>query len=149
LGLGFFCSLLFTLAVYALPFLAGQSAGLAAFCSGSGFIGALVVSFLIGVATLVLGQIVLTTVRTLLIRLFIGLIYAVPAAVAGHELCFAPAGIGVTAGAWQQAFAAAGAVVGVTAFARMAVLAPPSAGPGTVEGTAQPAVDLRSHHLRG
>jgi hypothetical protein len=123
---------------------------LAAFYSGSGFIGALVVSFLVGVAILVLGQIVLTTVRTPLIRLFIGLIYAVPAAVAGHQLCFALAGIGVTAAAWQQAFAAAGAVaVGVTAFARMAVLAPPSAGPGTVEGTAQAAVDLRSHHLRG
>ena len=42
-----------------------------------------VVGFLVGVTVLVLGQIVLTTVRPPLIRLFIGLIYAVPAAVAG------------------------------------------------------------------
>ena len=58
-GLGFFCWLLFTLAVYALPFLAGLSAGLAAFHSGAGLIGALVVGFLVGVTILVLGQIVL------------------------------------------------------------------------------------------
>ena len=42
-GIGFFCWLLFTLAVYALPFFAGLTAGLAAFHSGSGVIGALVV----------------------------------------------------------------------------------------------------------
>ena len=40
-GLGFFCWLLFTLAVYALPFLAGLTAGHAAFHSGAGVIGAL------------------------------------------------------------------------------------------------------------
>jgi hypothetical protein len=145
-GLGFFCWLVFTLAVYALPFLAGLSAGLAAFQSGSGFVGALVVGLLVGVTILVLGQIALTTVRTPLIRLTIGLIYAVPASVAGYQLCFALAGIGVPAGTWQQAFAAAGAVVvGVTAFARMAFVIPPSTGRGSVEGTAQSAVDLRPH----
>ena len=148
-SLGFFCWLLFTLAVYALPFFAGLSAGLAAFHSGSGFIGALVVGFLVGVTVLVLGQIVLTAVRAPLIRLIIGLVYAVPAAVAGYQLCFALAGIGVPAASWQHAFAAVGAlVVGVTAFARMALVIPPSAGQDSVEGAAQSAVDLRSH-LRG
>jgi hypothetical protein len=68
-GLGFFCWLLFTLAVYALPFLAGLSAGLAAFHSGSGFMGALVVGLLVGVTILMLGRAVLSTVRTPLIRL--------------------------------------------------------------------------------
>jgi hypothetical protein len=145
-GLGFFCWLLFTLAVYALPFLAGLSVGLAAFHSGAGLIGALVVGFLVGVTVLVLGQIVLTTVRTPLIRLIIGLVYALPATVAGYQLCFTLAGIGGPAGGWQQAFAVAGAiVVGVTAFARMALVIPPSAGQDSVEGTAQSAVDLRSH----
>lgn len=145
-GLGFFCWLLFTLAVYALPFLAGLSAGLAAFHNGFGFIAALVVGFLVGVTTLLLGQIVLATVRTPLIRVSIGLIYAVPAAVAGYQLCFALAGIGMPAGEWQHAFAAAGAiVVGTTAFARMALVIPLSAGQDSVEGTAQSAVDLRPH----
>jgi len=146
IGLGFFCGLLFTLAVYALPFLAGLSAGLAAFHGGAGLIGALVVGFLVGVTILVLGQIVLTTVRTPLIRLFIGLIYAVPAAVAGYQLCFALARIGMPPGGWQHAFAAAGAIViGTTAFARMALVFPPSPGRDPVEGTAQSTVDLRPH----
>jgi hypothetical protein len=145
-GLGFFCWLLFTLAVYALPFLAGLSAGLAAFHSGSGFVGALIIGLVVGVTILVLGQMVLAAVRTPLIRLFIGLIYAVPAAVAGYQVCFTLAGISGPAGGWQQAFAVAGAiVVGVTAFARMALVIPPSAGQDSVEGTAQSAVDLRSH----
>jgi hypothetical protein len=148
-GLGFFCWLLFTLAVYALPFLVGLTMGLAAFHSGSGFLGALVVGLLVGVTTLVLGQIVFVTVQTPVIRLLIGLIYAVPATVAGHRLCFALAGIGVPAGDWQHVFAAAGAVaVGLTAFARMALVVPPSAGQGP-EGTVHSAVGLRSHDLRG
>ena len=56
-GIGFLCWLLFTLAVYALPFFAGLTAGLAAFHSGSGVIGALVVGVLAGGVTLALGQI--------------------------------------------------------------------------------------------
>ena len=145
-GLGFFCWLLFTLAIYALPFLAGLTVGLAAFHSGAGLIGALVVGLLVGITIWVLGQIVLTTVRTPLIRLFIGLIYAVPATVAGYQLCFALASIGMPVGGWQQAFAVAGAfIVGVTALARTALVAPPSAGQGSVESTAQSAVELRSH----
>ena len=42
-GVGFLCWLLFMLAVYALPFFAGMTAGLAAYHSGSGVLGALVV----------------------------------------------------------------------------------------------------------
>ena len=109
-GLGAICWLLFSLAVYALPFLGGLSVGLSAFHSGSGFIGAFVVGLLVGVTILVLGQIVFATARTPLIRLLIGLIYAVPASVAGYQLCFALAGMGVPAGDWQHVFAAAGAV---------------------------------------
>jgi hypothetical protein len=51
-GVGFFCWLLFTLAVYALPFFAGLFVGLAAFHSGAGVIGALIVGVLAGGATL-------------------------------------------------------------------------------------------------
>jgi hypothetical protein len=149
-GLGFFCWLLFTLAIYALPFLAGLTAGLAAFHSNAGLLGAVVVGLLAGSALLVFGQMVFATVRTPWIRVSIGLIYAAPAAVAGYQLCFQLAGISMSGGAWQQVFAAAGAiVVGLTAFARMALSVPPSTGQDLVEGTAQSAVCLRSHGLRG
>jgi hypothetical protein len=134
--LGFFCWLLFTLAVYALPFLAGLTAGLAAFQSGAGFIGALVVGLLIGSSVLAIGQMIFATVRAPLIRLLIGLVYAAPATIAAYHLCFALSGIGVPAGDWQPVFAAAGAaVVGLTAFARMALLIPPSTGRGSPEAS--------------
>ncbi len=137
-GLGFFCWLLFTLAIYALPFLAGMTAGLAAFHSGAGVIGALIVGFLAGGATLALGQIAIATTRTPLIRAIIGLLYAVPATVAGYQVSFALSGIGMSAGGWQTAFAVVGAVLsGVTAFSRMTLFVPASDGQGT-EGAHRP-----------
>ncbi|MGB7642357.1 MAG: hypothetical protein WBL82_13815, partial [Terriglobales bacterium] len=42
-GIGLFCWLIFTLAVYALPFFVGLTAGMAAFHGGAGVIGALLV----------------------------------------------------------------------------------------------------------
>src|SRR5580658_4777974 len=93
-GIGFFCWLLFTLAVHALPFFAGLSAGLAAFHSGAGVIGALVVGVLAGGATLAIGQIAFATVRTPLIRALIGLLYAVPAGIAGYQASLGLAEIG-------------------------------------------------------
>lgn len=126
-GLGFFCWLLFALAIYALPFLSGLTAGLAAFNSGAGVIGAIIVGLVIGGATLALGQIAFTTTRTPRIRTGIGLLYAVPATVAGYQVSFALAGIGMSTGGWQTAFAVVGAVLaGVTAFSRMTLFLPPS-----------------------
>ena len=143
-GLGFFCWLLFTLAVYALPFLAGLSAGLAVFHSGAGVIGGFVVGFLVGGAILALGQIAFATTRTPLIRVIIGLLYAVPAAVAGYEVLFALAGIGMSNSGWQTAFAVVGAIVsGCTAFSRLALFVPPPAGQGA--GGAYSPADGRLH----
>lgn len=149
-GLGFFCWLLFTLAIYALPFLAGLTAGLAAFHSGSGSIGALIVGVFAGGATLVIGQIVFATVHAPLVRVFIGLLYAVPATIAGYQVSFGLAGIGVPTGGWHEAFAVGGAVLaGITAFARMALFIPPEAGHRTVEGPTYSLAGLRQHDQRG
>jgi hypothetical protein len=125
-GIGFFCWLLFTLTVYALPFFAGLMAGRAAFHSGSGVIGALVVGILAGVATLAIGQIAFATLRTPLIRAAIALLFAVPAAIAGYHATFGLAHIGIPSEAWREAFAIVGAVlVGGTAWARMSLFVPP------------------------
>jgi len=130
-GLGFFCWLLFTLAIYALPTFAGLAAGLAAFHSGAGVIGALVVGLLAGGATLALGQFAFAATRTPLIRSVIGLVYGLPAAIAGYQVSFALAGIGMPSSGWQTAFAVTGAVVsGFTAFSRMALFVPPPDGHG-------------------
>ena len=85
-----------------------------------------------GGATLALGQIAFATTRTPLIRAVIGLLYAVPATVAGYQVSFALAGIGMSTGGWQTAFAVVGAVLsGFTAFSRMTLFVPPSDGQGT------------------
>jgi len=130
-GLGFFCGLLFTLAIYALPTFAGLAAGLAAFHSGAGVVGAITVGLLVAAAILALGQFAFATTRTPL-RAIVGLFYAAPAAIAGYQVSFALAGLGLPGGVWQTAFAVIGAVVsGCTAFSRLALLAPPLDGRGT------------------
>ena len=119
-GIGFFCWLLFTLAVYALPFFAGLSAGLAAFHSGSGVIGALIVGGLAGGATLA-----------------IGLLYAVPAAIAGYHATLGLAHIGMPSEAWREAFAVVGAIlVGGTAWGRMFLFLPSNGGQDVAAGSA-------------
>ncbi len=148
-GLGLFCWLLFTLAIYALPFLAGLTAGLAAFHSGSGVIGAFIVGLLVSGATLALGQIAFATTRTPLIRAVIGLLYAVPATVAGYQVSFALAGISMSTGGWQMAFAVVGAVLsGVTALTRMTLFIPASDGQGTGGALTHSPVGWQPHDQR-
>jgi len=126
-GIGFFCWLLFTLAVYALPFFAGLTAGLAAFHTGSGVIGAIIVAILAGGATLAIGQIAFATVRTPLVRAAIALLFAVPATIAGYHATLGLAHIGVPSEGWREAFAVVGAVlVGGTAWVRMTLFVPPN-----------------------
>ena len=146
-GLGFLCWLLFTLAIYALPFLAGLTAGLAAFDSGAGVVGALIVGFLVGGVTLALGQIGFVSTRTPRLRAIIGLLYAAPAAVAGYQVSFALAGIGMSTDGWQTAFAVVGAILsGVTAFSRMTLFVPASDGQG-IGGVHSP-IGWRPHDQR-
>ncbi len=103
-GIGFFCWVLFILAVYALPFVVGLTAGLAAYHSGAGIAGAIIVAIIAGGVTLTVGQIAFATIRSPLIRAAIGLIYAVPAAIAGYNgtLGFAQMGIPPKPGAWPS-----------------------------------------------
>lgn len=125
-GVGFFCWLLFTLAVYALPFFAGMTAGLAAFHGSSGVVGALIVGVLAGGGTLAIGQIAFARVRAPLIRAVIGLLYAVPATIAGYHATLGLAHIGVPSEGWREAFAVVGSVlVGGAAWARMSLFVPP------------------------
>jgi hypothetical protein len=142
-GIGFFCWVLFILAVYALPFVVGLSAGLAAYHSSAGVAGAIVVAIIAGGVTLTIGQIAFATIRSPLIRAAIGLVYAVPAAIAGYNGTLGFAQMGIPSEAWRVAFAMVGAVaVGGTAWARMALFIPPEAGRRTAGGPA-------THRLAG
>jgi hypothetical protein len=125
-AIGFFCWLLFTLAVYALPLFVGITAAFAVYHHGSSAVGAIFVAILVGAATLAIGQLAFALVRSPLIRAAVALGFAAPAAVAGYYATLGLVHIGATSQSWCQAFAVVGAILtGGTAFARMALLVPP------------------------
>ena len=128
-GLGFFCWLLFTFAIYALPFFAGLTAGLFAYETGAGPFGAAAVALTTGVISLVAGQFLFAVVRSPVLRTLIAAAFAAPAAIAGYDIVHGLSGIGGTAETWRQIFGAVGAlVIGGIAWARMGALHP--GGPG-------------------
>ncbi len=70
-----------------------------------------------------------------------------PATVAGYQVSFALAGIGMSTGGWQMAFAVVGAVLsGFTAFSRMTLFVPAPDGQGT--GGAHSPIGWRPHDQR-
>jgi hypothetical protein len=140
-GVGFLCWLLFTLAVYALPFFAGVTAGLAAYHSGAGVIGGLVVGFAAGAVTLVAAQAAFAVVKSPVPHVAIAILFAAPAAIAGYHATLALAHIGVPSASWREVFAVVGAiVVGGTAFVRMAAMATPRIGHIGAMAPAQPRI---------
>jgi hypothetical protein len=137
ISLGFLCWLLFALAVQALPIFVAFAAGLAAYHSGSGEIGAFLVGLIAGAFTLAVGQIAVAAFRSPVIRTAIALVFAVPAAMAGYHAALGLAQLGVPAELWQQAFAVIGAVaVGGTAWVRVAL--PRECVPGDGAGFSSP-----------
>lgn len=125
--IGFLCWLLFTLAVFALPFFVGVTAGMWAFNSGAGWLGAIVVGALAAGLTFGIGQLLLGTVRPLWAKLAIALVFVAPAGMAGYHATHGIAIHLMPSEAWQIAFSILGAAaVGVSAFIRIAG----AAGPG-------------------
>jgi hypothetical protein len=125
-GIGLFCWLIFTLAVYALPFFLGLTAGMAAFRGGAGVIGALLVGIVAGALTLGIGQIAFAVVRPLPLRAAIAAAFAIPAAIAGYHAVLGLSQIGVPLLIWREVFAWIGALfIGGTAWMRMTVFAEP------------------------
>jgi hypothetical protein len=127
-GLGVFCWLLFTLAIYALPFFVGVAAGLCAYHTGAGPLGAITLALLAGGATLAAAQIVFAIVRTPLVRFVLALLFAGPAALAGFCATQGLTALTMSSQTWSQIFGVIGAIViGVTAWLRLAD-APPCGG---------------------
>ena len=123
-AIGFFCWLLFTLAVFALPFFAGITAATWAYHTGAGWLGAFIVGIVGAGLTLGLGQVLLATVRPLWARLPIALAFVAPAAIAGYHATHGIVKHTMPSETWQVAFSIIGAVaVGVTAFLRVAGMA--------------------------
>jgi len=125
-GLGIFCWVLFRLAVYALPFFAGVTAGIYSIEVGAGPFGAIVIGFAAAGLTLAAGRYAFSVARSPFVRLVIGLLFAVPAARAGYDVTLAFTHIGVPSEWWREAFAVLGAItIGGTAWARMSIVGNP------------------------
>ena len=129
IALGFFCRLLFLLAVHALPVLAGATTALFAYDTDAGAIGAVLVGMIVGVVTLVGGQIAVAAVHSSLIRVAIALFFVVPAAIAGYCATRGLLHISVPAEGWRDALVLIGAIiVGSAAWTRMTPVAPTRGG---------------------
>jgi hypothetical protein len=121
-GIGLFCWLIFTLAVYALPFFVGLYAFMMALHGGAGILGAPLVGIAAGGITLALGQTAFAMTSSVIIRAIIAALFAVPATLAGYQVVLAMSQVGVPSFAWREVFACLGAVfIGGTAWTRLTV----------------------------
>lgn len=124
LGLGFMVYVLFTLAVYALPFFVAATVGMHVHDSEAGLLAAIAAAFVSGAVTLLAGQIAFATFRSVPIRLAIGALYAAPAGIDGYHAIKGLSEIGGAGETWTLVFAWIGAVIiGGTAWARIASFA--------------------------
>lgn len=120
-GLGALCWLLFTLAVYALPLWLGLSAAFWLHGAEQGVLAAILGGIFVAGGMAVLGEIVFASLRSVPLRLALGLVYAVPAGLAGFHASkglSALTGTGEAAGLVLAALAAL--FIGGTAFASVA-----------------------------
>lgn len=79
------CTLLFRLSVHALPLFVGFAAASVTYHSDRGLVAAMVAAAFAGIATIALAQIALGLARSDLARAAIGLVFAMPAAIAGYH----------------------------------------------------------------
>ncbi len=119
-GLGALCWIMFNLAVYALPFAIGLTSGMYLYDAGQGVFLSITAGLLIGGFVAALGEFAFDRVRSIPVKFAIGLIYAVPAGIAGFHAAkgfaeFGSAGAAaITILSWLGAL-----VVGGTAWARV------------------------------
>lgn len=120
-GLGAICWLMFTLAVYALPFWIGLSAAFWLHADNHGLLVAIIGGLAAAGLVAALGEVVFARVRSVPLRLAIGLVYTIPAGLAGFHMT---SGVAALTGAGETAaliLAGLGALaVGATAWARVA-----------------------------
>ncbi|KYK44758.1 hypothetical protein A1D31_36005 [Bradyrhizobium liaoningense] len=123
-GIGFFCWLLFTFAVFALPFFVGLTLGTWDFHTGAGVLGGAAAGLMAGGLTIGIGQLALALVQRTWLRLLIILIYVAPATFVGYSATHGIVRMGISSPAWQTVFTVVGTVaVSITALVRFTGMA--------------------------
>lgn len=126
-AVAFLAWLLFTFAVYAMPLMIGVTVGIAAWHTGSGMLGALVISLVVAALIVAFGELAFAKLRSPIARTVLALAYAGPVAVAGYHAVHGIAKLSVPSPAWLIAFSVAGGVAtAAVSLARLAS-APPVA----------------------
>ncbi|OAN70148.1 hypothetical protein A8B78_20980 [Jannaschia sp. EhC01] len=119
-GLGVLGWVAFNLAVYALHFAIGLTSGFYLYETGNGVFLSILVGVLFGGIAVVLGELTFERVRFPILRMVIGLIYAVPAGIAGFHAAKGLASFGGTGNLTITLLSWLGAlIIGGTAWARM------------------------------
>ena len=115
------CVVAYRLAVYALPFMLGLTAAQFAHQTGSGLIGAGLISLAAAGVAFGILALLFDTLRQPVLRLIVALIFAAPAAVAGYALVHGVTREAVPSEIWRQIFCIiGGGFVGVSALMRLA-----------------------------
>jgi len=134
-GIAALCWLLFSLAVFALPFFAGLSIGLWAHDTGTGIPGGVIIGLVAAVATFSLFQLLLAVARPTWVKLAVIAAFVTPATIAGYHATLGITRLTMPSDIWQVSFAVVGAIaVGITAFTRLTMMTPPG-GPRTAGAT--------------
>lgn len=122
--IGLLCWLLFTLAVFALPFFVGMTVGLWSHETGAGIFPAFFIGAFAAGVTFGVGQFLLAGLRPTWLRLLVALAFVAPAALAGFYATYGIVRHTMSSEAWQLVFAVFGAIaVGITAFVRVTATA--------------------------
>lgn len=118
---GALAALAYALATYALPVMVAVAMARFAYATGAGLIGAGLAGIRAGAAFFGLLTYLFATLRSPIPRLFIALVFASPAAIAGYVLVHGVAREAVPSELWRQPFClAGGSLVGLSALARLA-----------------------------
>lgn len=119
-GLGALCWVMFNLAVYALPFAIGLTTGFYLYEAGQGVFLSIIAGLFVGGFFAALGELAFQRIRSGSMKLAIGLVYAVPAGIAGFHAAKGLAEFGGSGGLTITLLSWIGAlVVGGTAWARI------------------------------
>lgn len=128
--------LLFSLAVYALPFATGVSLAFWMHDQGYGYPASVLGGFAAGAAVLVAGQFLFANIRSPLIRLCVALLFAIPAGIAGYHAVRGVAGLAIDPGIMLSLLSWIGAIlIAATAWTRLSGFADNGSAPHSVEGS--------------
>ena len=113
------CALLFRLSVHALPLFVGFAAASVTYHSHHGLVAAMVAAAFAGIATIALAQIALGLARSDLARAAIGLVFAMPAAIAGYHALHGIAAATMPVSIWPTVVSLiGGGVIAATSWAQ-------------------------------